>query len=115
MELPSVGHRDQWVCGLCSEAIIDPLSRSGPDSPCVDHIVPLNHPANTRHGHTDDNVQIAHRKCNEAKGCTVACPSLFECDNQREYVKKMSIDQTPPGWQAPEKCHQRHDPGCPVN
>jgi len=66
-------------------------------SPCVDHIVPLNHKANTRHGHTLENVQIAHRKCNEAKGCSIACPSLFECSNPRLHVREMSINQTPPG------------------
>jgi len=97
MSIDRVGNRDGWICGLCSELIVDQESRSGPMSPCVDHIVPLNHKANTRHGHTLENVQIAHRKCNEAKGCSIACPSLFECSNPRLHIREMSINQTPPG------------------
>lgn len=97
MSIDRVGTRDGWICGLCSGLIIDQESRSGPLSPCVDHIVPLNHKANTKHGHTLDNVQIAHRKCNEQKGCRVACPSLLDCDNPRKHLKEAAIDQTPPG------------------
>lgn len=95
MLISSVGNRDGWICQLCRGVIHDTRERKGPHAPCVDHIVPLNHQANTRHGHTPDNVQIAHRKCNECKGCSVACPSLFECDNPREHIQTMQIDQTP--------------------
>jgi hypothetical protein len=97
MVIQSVGNRDGWICKLCSQPIEDIKSREGPYSPCIDHIVPLNHPANTRHGHTPGNVQIAHRSCNEAKGCRVACMSLIECDNPREWLAVSHIDQTPPG------------------
>lgn len=100
MSIDRVGDRDGWVCQLCMCPIDDHMARSGPYSPCVDHIVPLNHNANTRHGHTPDNVQIAHRRCNEKKGCSVACPSLFECDNPRKHVRDAAIDQTPRGGKA---------------
>lgn len=101
MSIESVGNRDGWICRLCLEPIEDHMQRTGPLAPCVDHIVPLNHPANTRHGHTLENVQIAHRRCNESKGAAIACLSLIECDNPREHVASLAIDQTPPGWQRP--------------
>jgi hypothetical protein len=97
MMIQAVGDRDGWICQLCREVIEDNKLREGPRAPCIDHIVPLNHRANTRHGHTPENVQIAHRSCNEAKGCSVACMSLFECENPREWLKIACVDQTPPG------------------
>jgi hypothetical protein len=78
---------------MCS--IDDAKGRNRPLSPCIDHIVPINHRDNTRHGHTSENVQIAHRQCNEAKGCLVACESLLTCDNPREWLAIAGIDQTP--------------------
>lgn len=95
MSIECVGKKDDWICRLCMKAIQCPDSRQGRWSPCVDHIVPLNHPANTRHGHTRNNVQIAHRTCNETKGCSLACPSLLECDDPRRHIEMMGIDQTP--------------------
>lgn len=95
MSIDAVGCRDRWICQLCMWPIEDPEGRESPFSPCVDHIVPINHPDNTRHGHTEDNVQIAHRRCNEAKGCSVACDSLLTCDNPREWLAIAGIAQTP--------------------
>jgi hypothetical protein len=95
MSIDAVGRRDHWTCQLCMCPIEDPGSRKSPFSPCVDHIVPINHPDNARHGHTEDNVQIAHRRCNEAKGCSVACESLLTCDNPREWLAIAGITQTP--------------------
>jgi hypothetical protein len=95
MLIQAVGDRCGWVCQLCCQVIEDSKLREGPLAPCIDHIVPINHKANTRHGHTPENVQIAHRSCNEAKGCSIACISLIECDNPSEWVKIACIDQTP--------------------
>lgn len=57
--------RDGWICGICDEPV--PRRRSSstdPDSPTLDHIVPL-----ARGGaHSRANVQIAHRICNALKG-----------------------------------------------
>ena len=97
LSIPEVGSRDGWICKLCGWAIPDRSARVGPLAPCVDHIVPLGHPANTTHGHTIGNVQIAHRCCNESKGNSVACLSLIECDNPREHVLAWCISQRPPG------------------
>jgi|688.fasta_scaffold78156_1 hypothetical protein len=85
--LNAVGDRDEWICQLCGEAITDPSSRVGPEAPCIDHIVPLNHPENHKHGHVWDNVQVAHRKCNERKGCLLQDPSLLFADSPRSRVK----------------------------
>jgi hypothetical protein len=95
MSLPAIGDRDAWTCRLCMRPIVDPHDRKSPLSPCIDHIVPINHPENSRHGHTPDNVQVAHRRCNEAKGCSVACESLLTCDSPREWLAIAGIDQTP--------------------
>ena len=94
--LPKVAERDAWLCKLCGKPVSNVDDRQSARAPCIDHIVPLNMPSNTRHGHTWDNVQLAHRECNEAKGCTIACRSLLECDNPRDHVASASIDQRPP-------------------
>jgi hypothetical protein len=91
--IEAVGRLDGWVCNLCGGPISDIASRSAPDAPCVDHIVPLNHKDNLMHGHTWRNVQIAHRKCNEAKGAKLCCSSLLGCDNPRQHIKQAGICQ----------------------
>jgi hypothetical protein len=96
INLAAVGDRDGWVCQLCGQQIESRTgSQTDPMSPCVEHIVPLGHPANTRHGHEWSNVQIAHKACNEAKGDRLACWSLLECDNPRDHIRKAQIDQMP--------------------
>jgi hypothetical protein len=40
-----------------------------------------------------DNVQIAHRVCNERKGCSVAHESLLSCASPREHLVASGIDQ----------------------
>jgi 5-methylcytosine-specific restriction endonuclease McrA len=103
MSIESIGERDGWVCQLCMWPIEDRESRKSPLSPCVDHIVPLNHQANTRHGHTLQNVQVAHRRCNEAKGCSVACETLLHCESPREWLVTAGITQRKGGWQKMPK------------
>lgn len=110
MSIEAVGDRDGWICRLCGGEIKDRAGRRGPLAPCVDHIVPLNHPANTRHGHVENNVQIAHRQCNELKGCTVACPSLFECDNPKAEIVKRGISQAPQGGKLRKNKKSPQDP-----
>jgi hypothetical protein len=39
-------------------------------------------------------VQLAHRHCNESKGCSVACPSLIDCIDPRDRIAGSCIDQT---------------------
>lgn len=116
MSIERIGQRDAWVCQLCMEPIEDTATRKGPGAPCVDHIVPIGHTMNTKHGHTPENVQIAHRRCNEAKGSTLACESLLDCDDPRRHVESLGIDQTPPTRVASVGTFPRHgQPRVPCN
>lgn len=64
LRLGELGERDKWVCQLCGGRVLESLSGMHPDGPTVDHIVPL-----SRGGWDGwDNVQLAHRRCNVAKG-----------------------------------------------
>jgi len=94
--LPKVAERDGWICKLCCVPVEKGLHSHDPKAGCIDHIVPLNFKANTQHGHTWSNVQLAHRDCNEKKGCSIACLSLVECDDPRNHIRQKRIDQTPP-------------------
>lgn len=63
-----IAARDGWRCGLCGE----PITRT-PDL-TIDHIVPLcaggtSHP---------NNLQAAHRVCNERKGNTLPVSATAE-------------------------------------
>ncbi len=56
--------RDKWVCQLCKRPVLAELRFPDPDSPSLDHRIPL-----SRQGtHTRDNVQLAHLLCNVSKG-----------------------------------------------
>ncbi len=57
--------RDNWVCGLCGDAVDRTIPWPDPMSPTLDHIVPLSHPESP--GHTDTNVHLAHFFCNLIK------------------------------------------------
>lgn len=60
--------RDGWICQLCHEPIDAALDGRKPFGPTLDHIIPV-----SRGGtHTQDNVQLAHRRCNSQKGNRVA-------------------------------------------
>lgn len=57
----AVFERDGWVCGICG----DPVSptATGPMKVSLDHIIPMSKGG----GHTWDNVQCAHLRCNSIK------------------------------------------------
>lgn len=57
--------RDGWMCHICREAVQRDLSAYGPQSPTMDHLIPLSHPATP--GHVKTNVALAHRRCNIGK------------------------------------------------
>lgn len=88
-------------CALCGGETTGTGHERDPLSATVDHIVPLNHPLNFRHGHTWSNVQIAHRRCNELKGCTVADDRLLFCESPANFIKKQRINQSKGGCIAP--------------
>lgn len=52
--------RDKWRCGICCKFVDRDLKYPDPQSPSLDHVVPL-----ARGGaHTRANVQLAHLRCN---------------------------------------------------
>lgn len=56
--------RDDWVCGICGEAIDRDVPAGWKRAGSIDHIIPLSRGGN----HTRDNVQAAHISCNSKKG-----------------------------------------------
>ncbi|MFD7109169.1 HNH endonuclease [Streptomyces microflavus] len=62
---PSEVHtRDGWTCQLCRLPIDPDVAWPHPESPSVDHVIPL-----SRGGtHALSNVQSAHLGCNSSKG-----------------------------------------------
>jgi 5-methylcytosine-specific restriction endonuclease McrA len=60
----AIYERDGWVCGICGGPIDKTLRFPNPDSPSIDHIIPL-----VAHGpHAPWNLQAAHLGCNVQKG-----------------------------------------------
>jgi hypothetical protein len=56
--------RDQGVCGICEEPVVD---TKGPMKPSIDHVIPL-----ARGGkHEIENLQLAHYRCNLSKGARI--------------------------------------------
>ena len=64
IRLQELGERDYWLCQLCGGAVDRQLSGLDPQGPTVDHILPISK------GGPDSwqNVQLAHRQCNNLKG-----------------------------------------------
>lgn len=112
VSLPVIAERDGWVCQLCMEPVDTAHGRNHTRAPSIDHIVPLGHPSNRTHGHTPNNLQLAHRSCNALKQCRVACVSLFDCIDPREHVRINRIDQ-----RVSEKIYgvpsEKNGPFCP--
>ena len=62
-EDPEIFERDQWICGLCDGPVDKTLRWPDPQSPSLDHILPL-----SRGGHhARENCQLAHLRCNLRK------------------------------------------------
>lgn len=55
----------QEVCAICGKPVDKTLKPPHPLSPTVDHIIPI---AKGGHPCDLDNLQLAHRACNRAKG-----------------------------------------------
>lgn len=63
--------RDGWKCHLCGE-LVDRLALfPAPESPSLDHVVPMSRGG----GHLWGNVATAHLGCNVRKGAGAARPS----------------------------------------
>ena len=66
--LAEIADRDGWTCGLCGEQVDRTLKWPHADSPSLDHVQPLSKGG----AHDPDNVQLAHLRCNVAKGARTA-------------------------------------------
>lgn len=62
--LSEIAQRDGWRCGICHRRVEAKAVYPDPGSASLDHILPL-----SRGGtHEPSNVQLAHLRCNVAKG-----------------------------------------------
>ena len=69
LTISDVAARDGWRCGICGERV-DPRAK-GASRKSLDHIVPI-----SRGGpHTLENSQLAHFRCNSAKGARDTIPA----------------------------------------
>jgi len=64
IDVKKVYLRDGWVCQICYKEIDKELKHPDPMSVSIDHIIPLSKEG----AHTYDNIQMAHLRCNFAKG-----------------------------------------------
>lgn len=64
IDTQTLGERDGWVCHLCGGPVDGSLSGKDPAGPTQDHLVPMSAGGT----HTWDNVALAHRACNVARG-----------------------------------------------
>lgn len=55
-----IGERDNWICNICGKPVDKNLKYPDPMSPSLDHIIPLSKGGK----HSEDNIHIAHLRCN---------------------------------------------------
>jgi transcription elongation factor Elf1 len=64
----SIFERDDWQCQICGISLLHKYSKLGdtvdPQSPTIDHIIPLSLGADVSPGHVEDNLQAACWQCN---------------------------------------------------
>ena len=78
-----LGNRDRWICQLCHQVVPRFTHRTDPTSATIDHVVPI-----IAGGlHVWDNVQLAHRGCNSARGAKPL--EVFAVNHQHQRTKKL--------------------------
>ncbi|MFJ9374424.1 HNH endonuclease [Streptomyces sp. NPDC101455] len=65
--LAEIAARDGYLCALCGLTVDMAIASPLPDSPSIDHIFPIS----VSRDDTRSNVQLAHRRCNVAKGASL--------------------------------------------
>ena len=60
-----VFEHDNWLCGICGEAVDSELAWPDPGCAVLDHIVPIS--VSGSPGHVPTNLQCAHNRCNLRK------------------------------------------------
>lgn len=64
--------RDNGICGICNEHVPNNVDINHPQAPTRDHIIPI-----SRGGtELNDNIQLAHRICNNKKHTKVYAPRI---------------------------------------
>lgn len=58
--------RDGWRCQICHHKVVRGTDPRSPMGPSLDHIVPLSRGGS----HTEENVQLAHLRCNMRKSAS---------------------------------------------
>jgi prepilin-type processing-associated H-X9-DG protein len=87
VDRPFVFERDRGVCLLCGEQT-RPGDRD--KAPTLGHIVPLNNPLNTRHGHTKENTFTNCARCNGRQGNAVMVDGHQNHDDpRRSYLERI--------------------------
>lgn len=95
MRVQALGARDGWVCWVC-EGEVDPAATAGtPGAPSIDHVVPKARGG----GNEDENVRLAHRRCNSRRGSR-----LPELDWPERF--HVALDQAPL-WQSLQRLRRR--------
>lgn len=85
--LDRIGERDGWICWLCEQPIDPEAPSRSPAAPTVDHVVPRSRGGAS----TPDNLRLAHRRCNAARGNHL--PEL-------EWPAELMIVDAAPLWQS---------------
>jgi len=99
-----VHQRDRGICLLCGRKTIAGDKRKAPS---VGHIVPLNNPLNTRHGHTADNTCTNCSECNGRQGNAVIIDGHQLSEDPRRVLLDC-IQST--GYPLQQTCHSTQDP-----
>jgi len=55
--------RDRWICQLCHARVNPAIKYPHPDSPTLDHVIPLSQGGH----HTHQNLVLTHSRCNIGK------------------------------------------------
>jgi hypothetical protein len=63
LDIFTVFEEENYICGICGDAIDPFLRNRHPEMATIDHIIPLSKGGS----HTRDNVQTAHLSCNVKK------------------------------------------------
>lgn len=67
INIKEVFERDEWVCGICNEKVDKNIPYPNSQSASLDHVIPMSKGG----GHTYDNVQLSHLRCNLRKSNVV--------------------------------------------
>jgi HNH endonuclease len=84
-------HRAEPVCALCGGVVDKTLRFPHPDSPSLDHIIPI---ALGGSGRNVSNWQLAHLKCNLAKGDRLTLEDS-SCANINHHSRNHTGDMRP--------------------